>query len=57
MTVSCNCDHCKHWSIEAGDYALEGGCTLDAIEINDKMTGGGWIPSCMNYKEDEDVHC
>ena len=50
--VSCYCTSCVHWSENGGDYADEGGCTLDQISISDEtLTAAGCLPLCTDYEE------
>ena len=52
MYIKCNCESCRHWSTDGGDFIGEGGCTLDTITISDNtVTAAGCLPMCEDYKE------
>lgn len=41
--VYCDCDDCYNND--------DGRCALDAISMSGRMTGGGWLTLCDDYKE------
>lgn len=52
MYIKCNCESCRHWSTDGGDFIGEGGCKLDTITISDNtVTAAGCLPICEEYKE------
>ena len=42
-TVFCDCDDCYNNN--------DGRCELDAISMTGRMTGGGWLTLCDDYRE------
>ena len=54
LIFRCDCEDCKHWEYDAGDWISDGGCELNEVIIEMQLTASGFHPMCRNYEEKTD---